>query len=93
METLETITRPDELAKGFLAKATPTNPNKERIVFVLVHQDWFCERDITIQKEYRNFIPQKKEIGNMRSVRIQNVIQFNETVCRPERLQDIETMA
>ncbi|MDP8907436.1 MAG: hypothetical protein M3M88_07940 [Thermoproteota archaeon] len=32
LRTLETVTRPDELAKEFLAKSTPTNPNKEQIV-------------------------------------------------------------
>ncbi len=37
LKTLETITGSDELAKGFLAKATST-PNKEQIVFVLIHQ-------------------------------------------------------
>ncbi len=35
---METITRLDGLAKGFLAKATHTNPNKEQIALVLIHQ-------------------------------------------------------
>jgi hypothetical protein len=29
----------DELAKGFLAKATHTAPNKQQTVFVLIHQN------------------------------------------------------
>ncbi len=32
------MTRLDELAKGFLAKATSTPSEKEGIVFVLIHQ-------------------------------------------------------
>ena len=35
---MKTVTRFDEPAKGFLAKATPTTPNKGQMVFVLVHQ-------------------------------------------------------
>ncbi len=38
LKTLETVTGLDKLGKEYLAKSTPTDPNKEQIVFVLIHQ-------------------------------------------------------
>jgi hypothetical protein len=54
----------DEPAKWFLAKATPTTPNKGQMVFVLIHQKTFFECEATLHKKYKIFEDTKAENGN-----------------------------
>ena len=60
-----TVTRFDELAKGFLAKATPAAPNKQQTDLVLIHQNSGFVNARHIYKKYENLEKQMKEMGNM----------------------------
>ena len=66
MEILGTITRFDEPAKGFLAKAAPTSPNEEQIVFVLGHlKTGFLNARLHHTRNTEFLTEQKQETGNM----------------------------
>ncbi len=70
LKTLETVTRIDEPAKEYLAKATSTTSNKEQIVFVLqIHQKTgFVNAKLHLIRNTKFLMAEKKEMGNMRSV-------------------------
>ncbi len=95
MRTLETTTRLDGQAKGFLAKATPTTPNKERIVFVLIHQkNGFVNAKIRYAKNTKFQIAQKKEMEIICTIRTQNVKSYSVIwAAKLKCFKDIETMA
>ncbi|MDP8906553.1 MAG: hypothetical protein M3M88_03425 [Thermoproteota archaeon] len=67
---METVTRIDEPAKEYLAKATSTTSNKEQIVFVLpIHQKTgFVNAKLHLIRNTKFLMAQKNEKGNMRSV-------------------------
>ena len=74
-----------------MAKSTPTNPNKEQIVFVLIHQKTgFVNAKLHHIRNTKFWITQKKEMGNMRSVGTQNVKSSSmRRAAKPEKVSRI----